>query len=329
MNTIKSFFSKYHLLVMLFVFLFLSLAISAIAQEAKKPVKVRVVKIIDGDTTTIEKSMDPSDVQDFTEQFQNSNGKNVQVMITVKDTNKDKENERCLSALHFNFDTDSSMEKLFAKAFSFSDSAFAMNFNWKDSLSKHFSRDFNFNFDEEGGMSDFDFDIHTDDEGKKVIIKNGKGKTVVINGDEDDVTMNESKNENSTTKTKTKTIVIDDEKQKNKKKIIVSTSVTVMDMDDERQRRSDSRRKSGQEEDNFSFYPNPSDGNFILELNLNGKEEAYVEISDISGKQVYSEKINESGKISKAINLGRNINGTFIVTVKQGKQTISKKIIIE
>lgn len=332
MKTIKSFFSKYHLWMMLFIFLFLSLVTGAVAQEAEKPVKVKIVKVVDGDTTIIEKSMEQTNVEDFTNQFQNIKGKNVQVMITVKDAKKDEKNETSLSTMHFNFDTDSSMENLFAKAFAFSDSAFAMNFNWKDSLSKHFSKNFDFNLDEEVEMNDFDFDIHTDDGGKKVIIKNGKGKTVVINGDEDNVTLNESqlgRDENGTTKTKTKTIVIKDEKKKNKKKIIVSTSVTVVDMDKDDERGSGSEGRAEKKEINFSFYPNPSDGNFILELNLDGKEEAKVLISDINGKEVYNERINASGKISKAINLGTNKNGTFIVTIKQGKRTISKKIIIE
>lgn len=321
MNIIKAFFCKYYLLAIPFIFLFLVLVTSSVAQEKENPVKVKIVKVVDGDTTIIEKSMDQANVQDFTKQFQDIKGKNVQVMVTVEDSDKDKKKEKSLSTMHFNFDIDSSMANLFSNAFSFSDSAFATNFTWEDSTSKNFSR----NFDEEGGIKDFDFDINIENEGKTVIIKNGKGKTILINGEKDSVIVNED--ENGTTKTKTKTIVINDEKQQNKKKIIVSTSVTVVDMDNGRG--SDNKRRSDKEEDNFRFYPNPSDGNFILELNLGGKEEADVRISDISGKEVYSEKISKTGKISKAINLGENINGIFIVTIKQGKQTISKKIIIE
>ena len=313
--------------MMLFLFLFLSLVTSSVAQKMEKPVNVKIVKVVDGDTTIIEKSMDQSNVQDFTKPFQNAKGKNVQVMITVEDSGKDRKKEQSPSTMHFNFDADSLMENAFAKAFLFSDSAFATGFTWKDSLSKYFSKGFDFNFDEEGGISDFDFDIHTDDEGKTISIKNGKGKTVVINGEEENVALNEK----GTTKTKTKTIIINDEEQKNKKKIIVSTSVMVLDMDSEKdnEKDADNRRKSDKETDDFNFYPNPSDGNFILELNLNGKEEAYVQISDINGKEVYHERITDSGKISKSIDLGTNKNGTFIVTIKQGKRTISKKIIIE
>ena len=89
-----------------------------------------------------------------------------------------------------------------------------------------------------------------------------------------------------------------------------------------------SDKKKNKEESNFSFYPNPSDGNFVLDLDLNGKDDAQVRITDMNGKEVYNEKITGNGKVSKSIDLSGK-KGTFIVTIKQGKKTTNKKIIIE
>ena len=327
----KTFLKQFSPLIAVLGIFFLGIGAIAVAQNKDNgPVKVKIVKIVDGDTTTIEKTMYETSVQDFTKQFQNVKGKNVQVMITVEDVNKDKKDKsKSAQSMHFNFDMDSATSKAFAKAFVFSgDSLKELNFN--DSIFKNLPKnfDFKFDFDDEGFMNDFNFDINTDKDGKTVIIKNGKGKTIVINGDEDNVSISKSENENGKSKTKTKTIVINDEKGKGKKKVIVSTSVIVMDMDDEDDDLYKSDRKKSKDETTFGFYPNPSDGNFTLDLELNGKEDAQVKITDMNGKEIYNEKLSGNGKVSKAIDLSGK-KGTFIVTIKQGKKITSKKIIIE
>lgn len=319
--------------------LFTMISIFSFAQKrTQDPVKVKIVKIVDGDTSVIEKSMEESKIEDFTKQFDNIKGKNVQVMVTVEGDEKDKSRSgskgkgrsSSASAMHFNFDMDSATAKAISKCFMFSDSAMCKKFVWHDSLMKGLPKDFNFNFnfDEEEIMKDFDFDFKMDtkEDGKTVIIRKNGGNTIVINGDEDNISINSnSDSEEGRSKTKTKTIVINDDKTKTKKKVIVTTSVVVVDMDDEKR----SERKSGEKEtDNFSFYPNPSDGNFTLDLELNGKDAASVRIVDMGGKEVYNEKISGNGRVSKSINLDGK-KGTFIVTIKQGKRTSSKKIIIE
>jgi len=342
MKTIIYFFRNHLPLVMVLTIFFLSAAAISFAQSKDNdPVKVKIVKIVDGDTTTIEKTMDETSVQDFTKQFQNVKGKNVQVMITIEDLSADKKNlkkessaggkrvnKKEASSMHFNFDMDSVTAKAFSKCFVYSDSAFEKKLEINDSIFKNFPKsfDFNFDFNDEGVVNDFDFDLNIDktDDGK-IIIRNGKGKTIVINEDEDNISINKSEDDNG--KTKTKTIVINDEKGKGKKKVIVSTSVVVMDMDDD-DVYAGKKKKSEKEENSFSFYPNPSDGNFILELTLDENEPAHVKITDTNGKEIYNEKITGNGKVSKAIDLSGN-KGTFIVTIRQGKKSISKKIIIE
>src|ERR1051326_1540459 len=305
MKTLSTFFRNHTAVIVSVMAVVLVTATSiAVAQsKGNETVKVKIVKIVDGDTTTIEKTMDKASVHDFTRQFENVKGKNVQVMVTVEDVNKDKsgsgrdqspagkEKNRSAQSMSFNFNMDSTMAKAFAKAFVFSgDSLKELNFN--DTLFKNLPKNFDFNFDfnDEGIMNDFNFDINTDKDGKTVIIKNGKGKTIVINGDEDNVTINKSEEDNGRSKTKTKKIVINDEKRKGKKKGIVLHSVIVMDMDDKDDDVYRSGKTKPKEETNFSFYPNPSDGNFTLDLDLNGKEDAQVKITDMDGKEIYNEK---------------------------------------
>ena len=318
------------------VFLISIAAISAAQSKSDGPVKVKIVKIVDGDTTTIEKTMDEAGVKDFTKQFENIKGKNVQLMITVEDVDKGKHTscksscqsssgQHSNSSMHFNFNMDSSTAHSFAKAFAFSDSGAGNKFTWNDTnLLKNFPKnfDFNFDFDDEGTMNDFDFDINTDESGKTVVIKNKDGKTIVISGDDENPSISSSESNNG--KTKTRTIVINDEKGKGKKKVIVSTSVLVIDMDDDGK----TERRNAKEESSFNFYPNPSDGNFVLDMDLNGKDDAQVKITDMYGKVVYNEKITGNGKVTKTIDLSGK-KGTFIVTIKQGKRTDTKKIIIE
>ena len=317
--------------------LFTMITIFSFAQKREQePVKVKIVKIVDGDTTTVEKSMGESSVEDFVKQFEDVKGKKMQMMVTVQGDEKDKGKSKnknrsssSSSAMTFNFDIDSATAHAMSKCFVFADSARGRKFVWNDSLMKGLPKDFNFNFnfDDEEIMKDFDFDfnIDTKEDGKTVIIKKNGGNTIVINGDEDNISISKSDSEDSKSRTRTKTIVINDDKSKTKKKVIVTTSVVVIDMDDEKR----AERRSGEKmTDAFSFYPNPSDGNFTLDLDLNGSDAASVRIVDMNGKEVYTEKITGNGKVSKGINLDGK-KGTFIVTIKQGKRTSSKKIIIE
>ena len=300
MKTFSTFFRNHTAVIIsvLAVVLVTATGIAVAQNKGNETVKVKIVKIVDGDTTTIEKTMDQASVHDFTKQFEDVKGKNVQVMVTVEDLDKDTpstslrgtkgKNKKEATSMNFKFDMDSAMAKSFAKAFVFSgDSLKELNFN--DSIFKNLPKNFDFNFDlsagqagfdDEGMLNDFNFDINTDKDGKTVIIKNGKGKTIVINGDGDNANISKSESDNGNSKTKTKTIVINDEKGKGKKKVIVSTSVMVMDMDngkDDDVYKSD--KKKSKDDMEFNFYPNPSDGNFTLDLELNGKEDAQVKDS--------------------------------------------------
>jgi hypothetical protein len=76
---------------------------------------------------------------------------------------------------------------------------------------------------------------------------------------------------------------------------------------------------------NFSIYPNPSNGNFIIESNVN-QLNSEIEVIDIYGKLIYTDRINSN---QKEINLTDLSPGIYLVTLTQNGISTTKKIIFE
>lgn len=304
---------------------FITATVHAFAQDNdKKEVKIKIIKIVDGDTTITEKTIDKSKPGGHHSFFMDEDGKRFEMLMEMDDERAEGRHHKMMKhrgPMQFHYKTDSAGGNAFAKCFVFDDSTMSnKGFTWNDSCMKVCMKNMKFDFEGlEKMMKDFEFDVQTSEDDKQVIIKTGRGKTIVINKDEEDQL---EKSDDGKTKTKTKSFIVENEKG-GKKKITVTTSVTVLEEDHDPA----DRVKDG-ESNNFSFYPNPSDGNFNLDLDLDGKKSAQVIITDITGKEVYNEKVSGKGKVSQKINLDGK-KGTFIVTVKQGGKTQSKKIIIE
>jgi len=77
----------------------------------------------------------------------------------------------------------------------------------------------------------------------------------------------------------------------------------------------------------FSLYPNPTDGKFNIKTpNLSG--EVGVEISNLLGQQVYSQKLLvENQQVN--VNVGKLSAGVYLMTLTQDSQTYNSKLIIE
>lgn len=79
----------------------------------------------------------------------------------------------------------------------------------------------------------------------------------------------------------------------------------------------------------FSTYPNPSKGNFFLFLNSNDTDNAFVKISDITGKIIYQDNfIIETGANQKIINLDNVSEGIYIINIETVSERLFKKITI-
>ncbi|HYG14734.1 MAG TPA: T9SS type A sorting domain-containing protein, partial [Bacteroidia bacterium] len=86
----------------------------------------------------------------------------------------------------------------------------------------------------------------------------------------------------------------------------------------------------GQQE--FSLYPNPSNGHTTITYELTGEQEVSIEISDISGKIVKAVKTNETqqpGKYSIMFNAGDLAAGVYFCTLKYGSNQSVQKLVIQ
>jgi len=77
------------------------------------------------------------------------------------------------------------------------------------------------------------------------------------------------------------------------------------------------------EGENFSIYPNPSNGMFMLNSKITNGE---ISICNILGEIVFSSKINSA---ETTIDLSDAAVGVYFVSVKTEKGSFTEKIIIE
>ena len=78
----------------------------------------------------------------------------------------------------------------------------------------------------------------------------------------------------------------------------------------------------------ISIYPNPSSGNFNLNISNVNTASVDVEITDVSGKVILSNAYNtNNGSINESINISNVDDGVYIVRVNGG-QSIVKRIVI-
>jgi len=77
---------------------------------------------------------------------------------------------------------------------------------------------------------------------------------------------------------------------------------------------------------NINIYPNPNNGNFVINTNNTLSNNAFVEIYTITGQRVYKSEINSS---NHNINLSSNSAGVYLVRIIDGSKILNKKIIIK
>ena len=81
---------------------------------------------------------------------------------------------------------------------------------------------------------------------------------------------------------------------------------------------------------NMVIYPNPSEGEFTLEMNLSEIETIEVEITNVLGQKVFQLALaSEQGRLVKIIDLGTKPPGVYTVQVKTEKGTINRQLIIQ
>ncbi|MFI5171035.1 MAG: PDZ domain-containing protein [Chitinophagales bacterium] len=82
--------------------------------------------------------------------------------------------------------------------------------------------------------------------------------------------------------------------------------------------------------ENLMVYSNPSEGTFNVKFNLNTTGDTKISITDINGKEVYAETLNNfSGAYDKTISLSAQPKGTYFVKVTQNGYSNTKTVVVQ
>lgn len=79
----------------------------------------------------------------------------------------------------------------------------------------------------------------------------------------------------------------------------------------------------------LSVYPNPSNGVFEVRLNAGGRVSGDVNVVDVTGRIVYSQRIDVNGLYTTTVNLSQFAKGLYTVQVKTATGIAAKSISVE
>lgn len=80
---------------------------------------------------------------------------------------------------------------------------------------------------------------------------------------------------------------------------------------------------------NLSIYPNPNNGEFNIGFNSNSGEAITIEVYDIRGRSIYNKSFNSVSRFEEVIQLNNAQSGVYLLTITDGSQKVTKKIIVE
>jgi len=80
---------------------------------------------------------------------------------------------------------------------------------------------------------------------------------------------------------------------------------------------------------NLTIYPNPSSGNFTIEAQFDLKTDFSIEVMNLIGQHLYTEKIEQKDRYNKQLDLSDNSKGIYLVKLQTGEGYIVKKVIIQ
>jgi len=81
--------------------------------------------------------------------------------------------------------------------------------------------------------------------------------------------------------------------------------------------------------DNLSIYPNPNNGEFNIGFNPKSGEAIIIDVYDIRGRSIYTKSFNSVSRFEEAIQLNNAQSGVYLLTISDGAQKVTKKIIVE
>jgi len=80
----------------------------------------------------------------------------------------------------------------------------------------------------------------------------------------------------------------------------------------------------------IEVFPNPGDGYFNMSFQLDPENKTSIEITDMSGKQMLKESMEmASGMYTRQFDMKNYAKGEYLINIKQGKKSTTRQIIIE
>lgn len=79
----------------------------------------------------------------------------------------------------------------------------------------------------------------------------------------------------------------------------------------------------------FEVFPNPTAGAFTVSLEPKGKQAVEVLVTDLNGKQLRKQKWFGQATYQASFDLTGEAAGLYLITVRQGKKTLTRKLLLE
>ena len=81
-------------------------------------------------------------------------------------------------------------------------------------------------------------------------------------------------------------------------------------------------------DDSVVVYPNPNNGEFNIKF-TSVSNNVEISVFDIRGRSIYGKTYDNSSTFNESINIGNVQSGIYLLNVKDGSRTVTKKIIVE
>ena len=78
----------------------------------------------------------------------------------------------------------------------------------------------------------------------------------------------------------------------------------------------------------FSIFPNPNNGSFNVKFRAASNEDVMITVFDIRGRKIYSNTFETNRNFNQTINLDSAQSGVYLMTVLNGRDQVTKRVII-
>jgi PKD repeat protein len=82
--------------------------------------------------------------------------------------------------------------------------------------------------------------------------------------------------------------------------------------------------------DNINVFPNPSDGNIVLQISSEKNQSCYLKVMNLIGQEIFSQKYDATTGVNNfPVNLSNRTNGIYFVKMLMNNKTYTRKIVIQ